>query len=102
MALLQQEHELVEEPSHTLGIRALDVDLVAPDPDLGPAERVLDEAKQLVALAEKPDHEVVAGDEDLDRGRGHGRFAKGYCHRLVGLAWGAHPGGHPMRRPPMT
>jgi hypothetical protein len=44
VALLQKEDELVEEPAHTLGVLALDGDLVAPDPDLGPAEGFLHEA----------------------------------------------------------
>ena len=43
------------------------------------AERLLDEAQQLVALAEELHHQVVAGHEDLDLGRGHGgSAAQGY------------------------
>ena len=46
---------------------------------LGVGERGLDEAQQLVALAEQAHHQVVAGDEDLDLGLGHG-----WCVRLQG------------------
>ncbi len=55
-------------------------DLVAPHVDGGVGEGGLDEAEQLVALAEQARHEVVAGNEDLDLGRGctwggrHSRF----------------------------
>ena len=39
--------------------------------EVGVRERRLDEAEQLVALAEQAHHEVVAGDDDLDLGDTH-------------------------------
>jgi hypothetical protein len=48
-----------------------DGDLVASDVDLDIGERALDQPKQLVALAQKPCHQVVAGDADLDLGVCH-------------------------------
>ncbi len=66
MALLQQQHELLEEPADDLGLFALDRDLVAPHVDLGARERALDLAEQLVALAEQTHHQVVAGDVDVN------------------------------------
>jgi hypothetical protein len=35
---------------------------------VGPAERVLDQAQQLITLAQEAGHQMVAGDEDLDLG----------------------------------
>ena len=66
VALLQQQHELLEQPADPLGVVARDGDLVAPDVDLDVAEGRLDKAQQLVALAEQADHQVVAGNADLD------------------------------------
>ena len=66
----EQRDHLLEEAGDTLGfdLVAADGDLVAPHVDRD-GERVLDEAQQLVALAEQTHHEVVARDEDLDLGR---------------------------------
>ena len=67
MALLQQQHELLEQPADPLGVVAVDGDLVAPDVDRrrrGNAASI--SAQQLVALAEQAHHQVVAGDVDLD------------------------------------
>ena len=66
MALLQQQHELLEQPPDELGIFAVDGDLVAPHVDVGARERRLDLAQKLVSLAEQPHHQVVAGDVDAD------------------------------------
>ena len=66
MALLQQQHELLEQPADDLRVFAGDRDLVAPDMDLGAGERLLDRAEQLIAMAEQAHHEVVAGDADAD------------------------------------
>ena len=52
-------------------------DLVAPGHDADAGEGLLDQAQQFVSFAEQAHHEVVAGNEDLDRG-------------------GAHPGGQAM------
>ena len=56
-----------------LGSVALDGDLVAPHGDVHAVEGLFDQAQQLVALAEQADHEMVAGDEDLDLGGCHVR-----------------------------
>ena len=56
-----------------LGVVALDGDLVAPHGDAHVAEGPLDQAQQLVALAEQAGHEMVAGNEDLDLGACHVR-----------------------------
>ena len=73
MALLQQDHQLLEEPPHPISGRRLTVDgdLVAPDMDLDIGERALDQPQQLVALTEQAGHEVVAGNGDLDLSRTH-------------------------------
>ena len=54
-----------------VGLVAGDGDLVAPDVDLDAGEGGLDDAQQLVTLAEQIGHEVVAGDGDLDLGGRH-------------------------------
>ena len=71
LAPLEQQHQLLEQAADLLGLVAGDGDLVAPDVDLDAGERRLDEAQQLVALAEEADHEVVAGNGDLDLGGRH-------------------------------
>ena len=70
MARLEQRDHLLEEATDPFGF-----DLVAANGDLVPAhvdrdgEGAFDEAQQLVALTEQPDHQVIARDEDLDLGR---------------------------------
>ena len=66
LAPLEQQHQLLEQVPDLVGLVAGDGDLVAPHVDLDAAERGLDDAQQLVALAEEVGHEVVAGDGDLD------------------------------------
>jgi hypothetical protein len=57
----------------SLGLTTVDGDLVAAYDDLHVVESVLDQAEQLVALAEKADHQMVVWDEDLYLGRRHGQ-----------------------------
>src|SRR6266511_3969491 len=76
VALLEQDHHLLEQAPDALGLPRFpgDRDLVAAHVDLD-RERTLDEAEKLVALPEKADHQKVAWNEDLDlsrRRRGHG------------------------------
>ena len=71
LAALEVGDELVEELADPARVGTLDRDLVAPHVDRGVVERPLDEAEELVPFAEQPDHELVAGDLDLDLGRGH-------------------------------
>src|SRR6266540_424895 len=75
VALLEQDHHLLEQAPDALGLPRFpgDRDLVAAHVDLD-RERTLDEAEKLVALPEKADHQMVAWNEDLDlsrRRRGH-------------------------------
>ena len=70
MALLEEQHELVDERADPSRIRALDGDLVAADEGLG-VEGRLDEPEELITLPEEPHHEVVLG-LDLDLSLGHG------------------------------
>ena len=71
VTLLQQQHELLEQAADPLGVVAVDGDLVAAHVDHRVGEGALDEAQQLVALAEQRAHEVVAGNADLDLGGSH-------------------------------
>ena len=71
LAPLEQQHQLLEQVPDLVGLVAGDGDLVAPHVDLDAGERGLDDAQQLVALAEEVGHEVVAGDGDLDLGGRH-------------------------------
>ena len=73
LALLEQEHELLEQAADRLGVGAGDRDLVAAHVDGGVGEGVLDDAEQLVAVAEQARHQVVAGHDDVDRGVAHRR-----------------------------
>ena len=57
----------IEEAGDGLAVLALDGDLVAPHPDVGVGEGSLDQAQELVTLAEQAHHQVVAGDVDLHR-----------------------------------
>ena len=68
MALLQQDHQLLEQPADPIGLGriAVDRDLVAADVDLDIAERAFDQPQQLVTLTEQTGHQVVAGNGDLD------------------------------------
>ena len=59
------------EPADPLGVLTADRDLVAPHMDLG-IEGLLYQPQQRIALAEQSDHEVVAGNEDLDLSGRHG------------------------------
>ena len=101
MAPLEQQHKLLEELAGPLGLVALDRDLVAADHDLGVgAEGGLDLAEELVALAEQPGHEVVAGDEDLDLSGSHGgvgdqRSGRGGHPVTDAVSRAASPGGAP-------
>jgi len=61
----------LSEAPDAVGVDSRDGDLVAPDQNLGVAERRLDEAEQLVPVAEEAHHETVVGDENLDLGRRH-------------------------------
>src|SRR5437764_998822 len=75
VALLEEDHHLLEQPSDPLGLRRVagDGDLVAADVDLD-REGPLDQAQQLVTLTEKAHHQMVARNENLDlsrRRRGH-------------------------------
>src|ERR1019366_5727329 len=54
-----------------IGTVAVDGHLVAPHSDVDVGEGVLDLTEQLIALAEETGHDVVTGDEDLDRGACH-------------------------------
>ena len=72
VALLEQHHELVEEATDLFGVGAVDGDLVAPHVHDRAGVGGLDEAEQLVALAEQADHQVIAGNVDLDLRVGHG------------------------------
>src|SRR5579875_421767 len=103
LALLEEHDQLVEQASHPVGLVALDGDLVAPHHDAGTPEGFLDQPQQLVTLAQQPDHQVVAGNEDLDLGRRHGRSTAGYQH--PGRNRSGDPGyrrrrrlPHPLRR----
>ena len=73
MALLQEDHELLEEATDPVGLDglALDGDLVAPHVDLDAGESAFDEPQQLVALAEQARHQVIPGHADLHLGRAH-------------------------------
>ena len=75
--------ELLEEPADLLGVGAGDRDLVAAHVDVGAGERPLDQAQQLVAVAEQARHQVVAGDDDVDVGVAH-EWCRG--GRRLGLA----------------
>ena len=66
---LDEQHHLLEEAGHPLGLGQLarDGDLVAPHVDRH-REGALDEAQQLVPLPQQAHHEMVAGHEHLDLG----------------------------------
>ncbi len=83
LTLLEKHDELVEEPTDPFRVVALDADLVAPGHDADVGEGPFDQPQQLVSLPEESHHEMVSGNEDLDRS-------------------GAHPGGQVMARPPRT
>jgi hypothetical protein len=76
MTLLQQNDELLEEPSDAISLDriAVDRDLVAPHVDLDTPERAFDQPEQLVTLTEQSGHQVVAGNGDLDLSRAHWCF----------------------------
>ena len=67
---LEQRDELLEEPADALGLVGVagDGDLVAADVDRD-GERGLDQAEQLVALAEQATMRWLPGYEDLELGR---------------------------------
>ena len=69
VAALDEQDELLEQPPDPLGVVGVtgDGDLVAADVDRH-REGGLDQAEQLVALAEQIHHEVVPGYEDLELG----------------------------------
>ena len=69
LTLLQDHHELLEQLTDLHGPLAGHRDLVAPHMHGGIGEGILDQAEELVVLAEQADHEVVAGDVDADGGR---------------------------------
>ena len=103
LAPLEQHDELLEEVADLVGVVATDADLVAPHQDLGAAERRFDDAQQFVALAQEIHHEVVAGHEDLDLGRGHECVRSPRYRDRVRRACNhpqGQPGGHSMGRPP--
>ena len=77
LAALELGDELVEDPADLVGIGAVDRDLVAAHPDRRVVELPLDEEEELVPLTEQPDHQVVAGNVDLQLGRGHGYRCEG-------------------------
>ena len=76
MALLEQQHELLEQLADLLGRLAVDGDLVAAHVDARVGERRLDQAQQLVALTEQRPHQVVAGNVDLHLGRRHAHLLR--------------------------
>ncbi len=103
LALLEQHHELVEEPADPLGVLAVDGDLVAAHDDVRPVERLFDQPQQLVSLTEQAHHEVVPGDEDLDLGRRHGRSLRGYQQvHATPPAERLTPAARPIAVPPTT
>ena len=80
LAGLEHQDELVEEPDHDLGGRALDRDAVALDDDLLVGEGLLDLAQVLVPRAQQPRQEVVAGDEALGaQGGRHSMVTRSSC-----------------------
>ena len=83
LTLFEQDDELVEQSTDTLGVVAFDADLVSPGHDADVGKCLFDQPQQLVALSEQPHHEVVPGNEDLDLS-------------------GAHPESPPRGRPPRT
>src|SRR4029077_9604652 len=85
VALLEQEHELVDQGADASGVGTLDGDLVAADEWLG-VERRLDEPEKLVALPEEPHHEVVLG-LNLDLSLGHGVLLQSTRRRCAGDRW---------------
>src|SRR5438309_1236819 len=91
VALLEQQHQLLEQPADAVGVGAVDGDLVAPHERLG-VEGRLDQPQQLVALTQQAHHVVLAGDEDLDLGGGH----------VSGPAYPLGYGGQPIGLPPST
>ena len=97
LARLEDQHQLVEEAGHPLGLGTLDRDEVALDGDAGLGEGGLDDPQQLVALAEQAGHQVVVGDQGLGPRRG----ALGPTARSV-RGGGAHPRGQIIGRPPST
>ena len=72
MALLHQDHEILEQSRHPLHVVVtVQGDLVAAHVDRDVRERTLDDLQHLVALAEQERHQVVAGNGDLDLGASH-------------------------------
>src|SRR5262249_49072017 len=70
LAGLEQQHELVEEPGHRVGLRPLDGDLVPLDGDVIVGEGVLDLAQQLVSGAQQAGRQVVARHQAFGVGGG--------------------------------
>ena len=72
--VFEQDDQLLEQPADALRVRcvARDVDLVSANEDLH-RKGSFDHPQQLVALAQQSHHEVVARDQDLDRGARIGR-----------------------------
>ena len=71
LALLEQEHELLHQLAHLVGVLARDRDLVASHDDLGTGERPLDLAEVLVVAPDEGCHEVVPRHDDVDLRRAH-------------------------------
>src|SRR5262249_12870331 len=71
LPLLQQEHELFEQPGDLLGLVALDGDLRAAHEDVGVGKGSLNEPEELIAVAEQASHEVVPWNADVDLGDAH-------------------------------
>jgi hypothetical protein len=92
VTLLEEQDEFLEQATDALGVLSLDRDLVAAHVNVS-TEGLLDEAKQRIALAEEPDHEMVAGNEDFDLGRSHGVS-------IASVLPAHYPGGQPSGRPP--
>ena len=61
LALLEQEHELLEQAGHLGRGAALDGDLVAAHVDVGVREGGLDGTKVSSSVTEQPGHQVVPG-----------------------------------------
>ena len=61
---LQDDHELLAQPTDDAGLRAIDVDLVAPHRHVDIGIGSLDEPQMGIALPDERSHEMRAGDDD--------------------------------------
>ncbi len=101
--------QLVENPPDAVRVRAVDRDLVAAHVDRRVVELALDQEEELIAFAEKADHELIPGDVDFELRRGHRDRFEGIsevrysstlsCPRSTSQP---QPGGQIIWRPPRT